>query len=210
MIFLQDNKVRKIGYGLGVGIIIITAFIIFFNRAPDRVISSDDVIVSPASGKIIGIIPVQTPNITFTKKGIVNTVDIPELSGQMNMVLIEMNPLDVHVQRAPITGSIISMNHYDGKHINAIGNQKMNIVNTNEKTITVFNNKTDTIGVIQVAGKVARRIRNYVDSNAFLNKGEIYGRILLGSQVVVLIPEHRLINVTVGQKVIDGETILAK
>jgi phosphatidylserine decarboxylase len=86
----------------------------------------------------------------------------------------------------------------------------MNIVNTNEKTVTVFKNETDTIGVIQVAGKAARRIRNYTGVNEVLNKGQIYGRILLGSQVVVLVPENRTVNVTVGQKVIDGETILAK
>jgi phosphatidylserine decarboxylase len=86
----------------------------------------------------------------------------------------------------------------------------MNIVNTNEKTVTVFKNETDTIGVIQVAGKAARRIRNYAGINEVLNKGQIYGRILLGSQVVVLIPENRTIDVTVGQRIVDGETILAK
>ena len=197
-------------YGLWIGVAVVIVFGMFFNRAPERVITNDNVITSPASGKVIGIISVDSPNITFTKKGTENTVEIPELSGKMNMVLIEMNPLDVHVQRAPIAGSVISMNHYDGKHINAIGSQKMNIVNTNEKTVTVFKNQTDTIGVIQVAGKAARRIRNYAGINEVLNKGQIYGRILLGSQVVVLIPENRMINVSVGQKVIDGETILAK
>ncbi len=202
--------VRKIIYGFWVGIVIVIVFGMFFNRAPQRTIPIDNVITSPASGKIIGIIPVDPPNITFTKKGTQNTVEIPELTGKMNMVLIEMNPLDVHVQRAPIAGSIISMDHYDGKHINAIGSQKMNIINTNEKTVAVFKNETDTIGVIQVAGKAARRIRNYAGINEVLNKGQIYGRILLGSQVVVLVPENRTVNVIVGQKVIDGETILAK
>ena len=210
MNFFKNNIVRKIGYGLGLGILVIILFVTFFNRAPVRIIPTDNVITSPASGKVIGIISVDSPNITFTKKGTENTVVIPELSGKMNMVLIEMNPLDVHVQRAPITGSIISMDHYDGKHINAIGSQKMNIVNTNEKTVTVFKNEADTIGVIQVAGKAARRIRNYAGINEVLNKGQIYGRILLGSQVVVLVPENRIINVSVGQKVIDGETVLAK
>ncbi len=202
------KKNLKIFGVLLIGIFI--AFTVYFNRAPERVIPMDDSIISPASGKIIGIIPVDSPNITFTKKGLVNNVQIPELSGKMTMVLIEMNPLDVHVQRTPIAGSIISMDHYDGKHINALGGQKLEIVNMNEKTVTVFKNQTDTIGVIQVAGKAARRIRNYIDVNDFLNKGEIYGRILLGSQVVVLVPENRTVNVTVGQKVIDGETILAK
>jgi phosphatidylserine decarboxylase len=210
MNFLKNKGIRNILYGLCVFIFIIVIFVLFFNRAPERIIPTDNVITSPASGKIIGIIPVDSPNITFTKKGTENTIEIPELSGGMNMVLIEMNPLDVHVQRSPIAGSIISMDYYDGKHINAIGSQKMNIVNTNEKTVTVFKNETDTIGVVQVAGKAARRIRNYAGVNEFLNKGQIYGRILLGSQVVVLVPENRTVNVTVGEKVIDGETILAK
>ena len=210
MNFSRFKTIKRIGYVFAVTIVVIGIFTIFFNRAPNRIIPEGNVITSPASGKIIGIIPVNSPNITFTKKGTENTVEISELSGKMNMVLIEMNPLDVHVQRAPIAGSIISMDHYDGKHVNAIGSQKMNIVNTNEKTVIVFKNETDTIGVIQVAGKAARRIRNYVDINDVLTKGQIYGRILLGSQVVVLVPENRIINVSVGQKVIDGETILAK
>ncbi len=210
MNFFKNKMIQKTNYGIGVGIIVVTMFVLFFNRAPERIIPTDNVITSPASGKIIGIIPVDSPNITFTKKGTQNTVVIPELSRKMNMVLIEMNPLDVHVQRAPIAGSIISMDHYNGKHINAIGSKKMNIVNTNEKTVTVFKNETDIIGVVQVAGKAARRIRNYTGVNELLDKGQIYGRILLGSQVVVLIPENHIIDVSVGQKVVDGETILAK
>lgn len=203
----MKNKLIIFGVLL-VGIFI--AFTVYFNRSPERTIPIDNSIISPASGKIIGIIPVESPNITFTKKGLMNTVQTPELSGKMNMVLIEMNPLDVHVQRAPIDGTITRMDHYPGKHINALGDQKLEIMNTNEKTVTIFSNDQESIGVIQVAGKAARRIRNYIDVNDFLNKGEIYGRILLGSQVVVLVPENRTVSVTVGQKVIDGETILAK
>ncbi len=200
---------KKIFIGIISVVIIIGAFTTYFNRAPDR-ITPESGIISPASGKIIGIIPAMTPNITFTKKGIENTVVIPELSGAMHMVLIEMNPMDVHVQRAPISGTIIEMEHYEGKHINAIGKEKMNIVNTNEKTVTVFKNETNTVAVIQVAGKAARRIRNYVGINETLNKGQIYGRILLGSQVVMLIPENHTITVQEGQRVVDGQTVIAE
>lgn len=201
---MKKNIIGVIGV-----VIIYGGFNVYFNRAPER-ITPESGIVSPASGKIIGIISATTPNITFTKKGIENTVSIPELSGAMHMVLIEMNPMDVHVQRAPISGSIIEMEHYDGRHINAIGKEKMNIVNTNEKTVTVFKNETDTVGVIQVAGKAARRIRNYVGINESVSVGQIYGRILLGSQVVMLIPEKYSLLVQEGQRVTDGQTLIAE
>jgi phosphatidylserine decarboxylase len=206
----MKKRLGKLLIVIGVFIIIMIGFVVYFNRVPERVIPNASVVVSPASGKIIGILPITSDDITFEKKGVKNTVVIPEINEKMTMVLIEMNPLDVHVQRAPIDGAIVRLDHYAGKHINAIGNKKMDIVNTNEKTVAVFSNETETIAVIQVAGKAARRIRNYVTVQNTLEAGSVYGRIILGSQVVVLIPESREINVTLDQKVIDGETILAQ
>jgi phosphatidylserine decarboxylase len=190
-------------------IVLLGSFVLFFNRAPERTIPEIG-ITSPASGKVIAIIPTNTPTITFEKQGIINTVEIPELTGSMNMILIEMNPMDVHVQRAPISGKIIDMEHYNGKHINAIGKDKLTILNSNEKTVTVFKNETDTVGVIQVAGKAARRIRNFVKTGDNLSKGQVYGRIILGSQVVVIVPSENEVQVKIGDRVVDGQTILFK
>ncbi len=189
-------------------VIVIIAFIIFFNRAPQRTIPEGG-IVSPASGKVIEVRESENADIVFQKEGVTNHVTVPEIVGPVKVILIQMSPKDVHVQRAPIDGSIIRMDHYDGAHANALGKGKLSLVEENEKVVTVFNNETDTIGVVQVAGRAARRIRNKLGVGDSVVTGAIYGRILLGSQVVVIIPQRHEVLVDVGERVVDGETIIA-
>ena len=76
--------------------------------------------------------------------------------------------------------------------------------------MTIFQNESTTLGVIQVAGRAARRIRNTIAVADSVTKGQVYGRILLGSQVVVIIPQSIPLITTIGQRIIDGETILAQ
>lgn len=190
-------------------IIILTAFVIYFNRAPDRFVSGNG-IISPASGTIINIAEFPSTDIVFEKEGTMNHVTVPEIDGPVRAVMIEMKLSDVHVQRAPISGEILSMIHYDGTHKSAVGKVKEDIIETNEKVVTVFKNKTDIVGVVQVAGIAARRIRNSAKVPDYLNQGDVYGRIILGSQVVVIIPNNHTITVQVGQRVVDGQTVIAE
>ncbi len=176
----------------------------------ERVITIGDHIVSPANGRVIEIQETDLPDIVFKKHGVVNHVSIPEIAEPMHVIVIEMNLTDVHVQRAPITGTIMRVERFDGKHINALGKHELDIINENEKVVTVFGNDTEHIGVVQVAGKVARRIRTMFEIGDPINQGDIYGKILFGSQVVVMVPKRRVLQIQVGQTVIDGETILAK
>lgn len=190
-------------------IVVVGSNILFFNRAPDRTIP-DAGIVSPASGRVIDIRKTDRADIIFDKKGTSNHVMLPEIAGPVWVIVIEMTPLDVHVQRAPIAGSIIRMDHYDGRHANALGKEKLELVNENEKMITIFNHDADTVGVVQVAGMAARRIRNTSVVGDVLAKGDRYGRIILGSQVVVIIPAAHDPLVAIGNRVVDGETVLAQ
>ena len=178
-------------------------------KAPKRIIPTGNNIISPAHGKIIEIRSVQNSDIIFEKKGIQNHVVIPELIFPARIIIIEMTPLDVHVQRAPITGSILRMDHYHGGHKNAMGKSMLEIVEENEKVIALFSNKKEKVAVIQVAGLAARRIRNILEVGDEIDRGDIYGRIKFGSLVVIIIPYTRKISVMVGEKVVDGETILA-
>ncbi len=189
-------------------VLVITALVVFFNRAPERVIPENG-IVSPASGKVIEVRESVDADIVFQKEGVTNHVTIPEMAGPVKVVLIQMSPKDVHVQRAPIDGSIIRMDHYDGAHANALGKDKLVLVEENEKVVTVFKNDLDTIGVVQVAGRAARRIRNKLGVGDSVVTGGIYGRILLGSQVVVILPQNHEVLISVGERVVDGETIIA-
>ncbi len=199
---------KKILIGTSCIVVFLLAFVLFFSRAPSRITPKNG-IISPTSGRVIGIEQEQTPNLFFTKKGTQNTASIPEITGPVSLVIVELTPLDVHVQRAPISGSIIRMDHYDGNHASALGAQKLTLSSTNEKVVTLFRNTTDTIGVVQVAGMAARRIVNHVHVGDTVSKGFLYGRILLGSQVVVIIPSSHIVDVHVGDRVVDGETLLA-
>lgn len=183
-------------------------FILFFNRAPERV-TPDEGIVSPASGKVIEVRESVDTDIIFQKEGVDNHVSIPEIIGPVKVILIQMSPKDVHVQRAPISGEIIRMDHYDGSHKNALGKNKLALIEENEKVVSVFKNDNDIVGVVQVAGRAARRIRNRTQVGSVLNKGDVYGRIILGSQVVVILPAKHEITVRVGDRIVDGETVLA-
>lgn len=185
-------------------------FLFIIGRAPSRKIPGGDVIVSPAHGKIIEIRQVQSSHIIFQKKGIENHVIIPEIIFPATLIAIEMTPLDVHVQRAPIAGIVMRLDHYHGKHKNAMGSEMIDIVEENEKVIALFVNEREKVVSIQVAGLAARRIRNIAEVGDEFEKGDIYGRIKFGSQVVVILPMHRKVCVLVGDRVVDGETVLAK
>ena len=121
-----------------------------------------------------------------------------------------MTPLDVHVQRMPIAGTVFRLDHYHGYHKNAMGKEMLELVEENEKVVALFGNVKETVAVIQVAGLAARRIRNAVEVGDELEKGQIYGRIRFGSQVVVIVPYVRKVLVEVGDRVVDGETVIAR
>lgn len=206
----MNKTFRKIFVICVVIFALIASFIIYFNRAPERIIPEGNVVVSPATGDVIHIEKADTNTISFLKKGIVNSLSVNDMEPPYNIVVIEMDPTDVHVQRSPIQGEIIYQEHYDGKHQNALWSKNVTeLANENEKNILVIKNQDVSVGVIQVAGIMARRIVSYVSPTDTLAKGEIYGRIKLGSQVVVILPESLDLDVSLGDTLVDGESILA-
>jgi phosphatidylserine decarboxylase len=192
-------------------LIFIFSFVHYFNRAPERIIPTGNTIVSPATGDIIHIETADTNEISFLKKGIENTLAVQGMESPFNIVVIEMDPTDVHVQRAPIAGEIIYQEHISGQHKNALWSSNVTeLANENEKNIIVIENEDLKVGVIQVAGIMARRIVSYVSPTDNLEKGEIYGRIKLGSQVVLILPEHIQLEVSLGDVLVDGESVIGK
>jgi phosphatidylserine decarboxylase len=131
---MNSRKLKVLGIIVLTFIIFITAFTMFFNRNPQRNTPAEG-IISPASGRVIEVRSTENADIIFEKKGLANHVNVPEIIGSVTVVLIEMTPMDVHVQRSPITGNIIRMDHYDGKHKNALGKNKLSLVEENEKTV---------------------------------------------------------------------------
>jgi phosphatidylserine decarboxylase len=195
-------------------LLVVAAFIVFlayFNRTPTRVVPRSSVIVSPANGKVIAIGRAETEKIIFFKEGIQNELEAYGVTLPAHVVVISMNLQNVHVQRAPIDGVVTCIEHQKGKFKNAIyGKHTTELVNANEKNLIVISNVDETIAVIQVAGFLARRIKSYVKEDQEILQGSKIGFIALGSQVVLVIPESRILEVKIGDTLIDGETVVAK
>lgn len=204
------KRIRRIVISIIIVLVVaLSGAVIFFGRVIPRTTPTHG-IISPTSGKVISVFDTDDSTIVFKKQGITNQVTLPEFSGPVHVVLVELNLTDVHVQRAPLTGTVVRTDHFDGDHINALGAEKMTIAATNEKVVSVFKNSETTVGVVQVAGRAARRIRNSITTGDSVAVGKVYGRILLGSQVVIIVPQNETLLVHPGDRVVDGETIIAQ
>lgn len=193
----------------------IILFILFwkfiFLRNPARVIPKGNNIVSSADGKIIDIIKFDgKKEFTFFKGnkrylGIVKTLT-NDVSKKGYLISIFMNPLNVHYNRSPISGKIISIKHTKGRFL-PVNTIEAGLVN--DKTEILINGDIK-IKVIQIAGLLASKIITYAKKGQYLKKGETFGLINLGSQVTLITNENILIKAKKGDKVIAGETIIAE
>jgi phosphatidylserine decarboxylase len=193
--------------------VLIFIFFKWFNRSPDRnTPNNKKSITSPASGKIIDIIENNKKILSFMKDGVVNNVEIPQIMEKpYKAIIIEMNLKDIHVQRSPIAGELIYQKHISGKFKNAVlSKYNRTLAEENEKTISFFMNEENVVvGVIQVAGLLARRIQSFNPVGTYFEKGEKFGRIIFGSQVVLILPFNTKIEKKIKDTLIDGESILA-
>jgi phosphatidylserine decarboxylase len=182
-----------------------TAFLMQFFRDPKRETAQDKgIVVAPADGRILK-----------GKIDKIKTVDHDDplmeyiLDKGEKGILIStfMSPFDVHVNRAPISGKVIKTKHYSGKFKIAI----RTVHTENEKNLIVIDSEYGKVGVIQIAGFVARRIVQYVEVGDRVKTGERIGMIRFGSRVDLIIPEQNSdVLVSEGVKPKAGETVVAK
>lgn len=184
--------------------------ILVFNRTPQRIIPDNNVIVAPANGEVIYIQTADSDDISFFKKDIENQLTIHNMQAPYTIVVIEMNLKNIHAQRMPISGTISYQEYIPGQHKNALRSGATTLSRENEKNLIVIQNDDLSVGVIQVAGIMARRIRSSVGVGDILEKGDIYGKITLGSQVVLVLPSDVTLLSQVGDVFIDGETVVAE
>ncbi len=180
-------------------------------RNPHRVTPEGKNIIAPADGRIIDIIPFSNNSVELYKGntralGVVKTTT-SEVAQSGYIVSIFMTPLDVHYNRAPIAGSVQQITHQEGRFRAA---NSMNAFLENEKTELLISSGLLKVKMIQVAGFLARRIETFVEPNTQVKKGQVVGVIKLGSQVTLILPKNITFQVQSGQRVIAGETILAK
>ena len=183
----------------------VIAFIMQFFRDPNRKIPHNSgLIVAPADGKILKgkIDRVQT---VHYEDPLMEYILSP--GGKGILISTFMSPFDVHVNRAPISGKIVKTQHYPGKFKIAM----RNVLTENEKNLIVIDSEYGKVGVIQIAGFVARRIVQYVEVGDQVKMGDRLGMIRFGSRVDLIIPfENTELMVTEGEKPTAGETIIAQ
>lgn len=173
----------------------ISGFTLFFFRDPERKVpSGDDIIISPADGKVFLI------REFFENEFILD--DAIQVS-------IFMSPLNVHVNRIPISGEIKFLKYVPGKYTVAFDEKSSE--NNERKIIGIETEDGLKVIVKQIAGFIARRIVCGVEKGDKVKAGQRYGMIKFGSRVDVIMPKNKVeIIISEGQKVRAGETIIAK
>lgn len=167
-------------------------FTAYFFRDPDRVPPSDDhLIVAPADGTVISISEVDEP--TF-------------IHGKAVRICIFMSPLNVHVNRNPVTGTVRYMRHIPGEYFAAF-EEKASL--KNEQTHIGIDSRYGRVFFKQIAGFVARRIVCPLHEGDSVRRGERFGMIKFGSRVDLFVPASAAINATLQQKTVAGETVMA-
>ncbi|WP_344633067.1 phosphatidylserine decarboxylase [Streptomyces glaucosporus] len=160
----------------------LAAGMLWFFRDPEREIAQGRVL-SPADGVVQSIMP--------WKDG-------------RTRVAIFMSPLNVHVNRAPLAGTVTSVEHVPGGFVPAFNKESEN----NERVVWHFDTELGDIEMVQIAGAVARRIVPYVEQGAKVEQGERIGLIRFGSRVDLYLPEGVEVDVEVGQPTTAGVTRL--
>src|SRR3989344_9701724 len=176
--------------------IFLIVFLVNFYRNPERKIPKGNLIVSPADGRVISIVETNQRSLRV-KKGYLGKIRsyTKEVAPETKVISIFMSPLDVHYNRAPIKGTVVSVRHTRGKFFKAYDLEKSLL---NEKNEIIIKNELLTIKVIQIAGFLARRIQCFVAADQKVDKGQILGRIVLGSQATLILPSKVKLKVKEG------------
>ncbi|WP_329454768.1 phosphatidylserine decarboxylase [Streptomyces sp. NBC_01497] len=158
----------------------LAAGMLWFFRDPERDIAQGR-LISPADGVVQSIMP--------WKDG-------------RTRVAIFMSPLNVHVNRAPLAGTVTSVQHIPGGYVPAFNKESEN----NERVVWHFDTELGDIEMVQIAGAVARRIVPYLPEGTKVEQGERIGLIRFGSRVDLYLPGDVDVAVEVGQKTTAGVT----
>jgi phosphatidylserine decarboxylase len=175
---------------------IATAWCTYFFRDPDRVTPSRKGLVSAADGKIAGVAEVAAPR------------ELQFGGERRTRISVFLSIFDVHIVRAPVAGRITKSHYVPGAFLNA---ELDKASEDNERRALVIETETgEKIGVMLIAGLIARRIVTFVEEGASVARGERIGLIRFGSRVDVYLPADASVLVASGQTAIGGETVLAK
>lgn len=167
-------------------------FVLWFFRDPaPRVPGDEALVVAPGQGKVIRI----------------ESVDEPTFVGERaHKISIFLSVFDVHVQRAPVTGTVGHKEYRPGKYVVAWADKASE---DNEMCTLGIETENGRVEVRQIAGLVARRIITDPEVGDSVERGKRFGLIRFGSRVDIFLPEHWSVDCAVGDKVRVGSSILA-
>ena len=168
---------------------------IYFFRDPERYLPpniTQEHILSPADGKVV----------------IVKEIEESEyLKSDAIQISIFLSPLNVHINRNPVSGIIKYYKYHKGKYLVAWHPKSST---KNERTTTVIENKKATVLIRQIAGFVARRVINYSKVGSSVKQSDQLGFIKFGSRADLFLPLNFKPSISINQKTIAGETVIGK
>jgi phosphatidylserine decarboxylase len=176
--------------------LVVTLWCAYFFRDPERVTPlRAGLVISPADGRISAIDSVVPPP----------ELDLPRES--FTRISVFMNVFDVHINRSPIDARIAHIAYVPGKFLSADLDKASE--DNERQALTLELDDGRRLGVVQIAGLVARRIVKFVNDGDMLKAGERVGLIRFGSRVDVYLPAGVSALVAVGQRAVAGETVFA-
>jgi len=190
--FLGNSLIAKtICYTLSALLLLI---VLQFFRSPNRIINpNSNVIIAPADGKVVVIEDVEEPEYFKDKR---------------TQVSIFMSPINVHINRYPISGTIKYLKYHPGLFL--VAWHPKSSTENERTTIVVEHENTQSILFRQIAGALARRIVYYAKEKSMATQGQEFGFIKFGSRVDLFLPIGTKINVALNEAVVGGQTIIAE
>ena len=178
---------------LGVVFLLLAAAFVFFFRDPVRKIPEDGrLILSPADGKVLRVEPLPSH---------------PDLPGPVTRVCIFLSLFDVHLTRAPLTGTVRRIDYHPGKFFPAYRDEAGEL---NESNSLLIQGERLAVSLKQIVGVAARRIKCFVRADDRIVRGQKIGLMYFGSRVEICLPPGTKIKTEVGQKVKAGESVIAE
>ena len=169
-------------------------FVTSFFRDPERRTPADpNALIAPADGRVIKVAEVD---------------DARFLNGRARLISIFMSPLNVHVNRAPTTGSVVDVRYNAGKYFRAFADKAS--LDNEQNAIIMEDAQGRRLCFVQIAGFIARRIVCYLRPGSQIGRGERCGMIMFGSRVDIYLPLEAAACVEVGNGTTAGETVIAR
>ncbi|MCC4299425.1 phosphatidylserine decarboxylase [Aurantimonas coralicida] len=176
--------------------LVLTAWCAYFFRDPERVTPvAEHLVISPADGHVSLVGHVMPP------------AELDLGTEPMLRISVFMNVFDCHVNRAPMRGRVRLISYREGEFRNAELDKASEV---NERSSMVIEGPRGDIGVVQIAGLVARRIICWSNVEDRIEAGERFGLIRFGSRLDVYLPDGFVPRVAEGQRAVAGETIIAE